>query len=46
MRGNGMEMEKENKEKNLTSVVDNDRLILLEKVFELRSDASSAMKQE
>ena len=41
MRGNETEMEKENKE-NLPSVVDNDRLILLEEVFELRSDASSA----
>ena len=35
-------MEKENKEKNLPSVIDNDRLILLEEVFELWSDASSA----
>lgn len=41
MRGNETEMEMENKE-NLPSVVDNDRLILLEEVFELRSDASSA----
>jgi hypothetical protein len=31
-------MEKENKEKNLPSVIDNDRLILLEEVFELRPE--------
>lgn len=35
-------MEKENKGEKLPSVVDNDRLVLLEEVFELRPDASSA----
>jgi hypothetical protein len=34
MTGNGIEMEKEMKEGNLPSVIDNDRLMLLEENFE------------